>query len=76
MRIILLRKPCQSFRLVIGYYHINMDGVSLGVILRELQMAYDSKRLPSSGSILQYPDFAKLQYREFESGEWRVEIAF
>lgn len=76
MRIILLRKSRQSFRLVIGYHHINMDGVSLEVILRELQMAYDSKRLPSSGSILQYPDFAKLQHREFESGEWRDEIAF
>lgn len=76
MRIILLRKSRQSFRLVIGYHHINMDGVSLEVVLRELQMAYDSKRLLSSGSILQYPDFAKLQHHEFESGKWQDEIAF
>lgn len=76
MRMIVLRKSRQSFRLLIGYHHINMDGVSLEVILRELQMAYDSKRLPSSGSILQYPDFAKIQHREFESGEWQDEIAF
>ncbi len=76
MRIILLRKSSQSFRLVIGYHHINMDGISLEVVLRELQMAYDSKRLPSAGSILQYPDFAELQHREFKSGKWRDEIAF
>ncbi|KAH9432266.1 hypothetical protein MCOR02_006969 [Pyricularia oryzae] len=61
MRIILVRKSDQSFYLVIGYHHINMDGVSLEVVLGELQMAYDLKRFPSFDTILQYPDFAALQ---------------
>ncbi|KAI2612374.1 PKS-NRPS hybrid [Hypoxylon fragiforme] len=76
MRIILLRKSSKSFCLIIGYHHINMDGISLEVVLRELQMAYDSKRLPSASSILQYPTFSEQQHREFKSGKWRDEIAF
>lgn len=76
MRIILLKKSNQLFHLVIGYHHINMDGVSLEVVLRELQMAYDSKRLPNFGTILQYPDFAALQQKEYKSGAWQDEIEF
>ncbi|KAI0185009.1 putative hybrid NRPS/PKS enzyme [Xylaria flabelliformis] len=76
MRILLLKKAPKSFRLVIGYHHINMDGISLEVVLRELQMAYDSKRLPSPSSILQYPTFSEQQHREFQSGQWKNEIAF
>ncbi|KAH0601132.1 hypothetical protein MHUMG1_00003 [Metarhizium humberi] len=76
MRILLLSKSRQSFRLIIGYHHINMDGISLDVVLRELQLAYDSKRLPSASSILQYPSFSEQQHREFESGKWNDEIAF
>lgn len=76
MRILLLRKSPRSFRLLIGYHHINMDGISLEVVLRELQMAYDSKRLPSVSSILQYPTFAEQQHREFQSGKWQDEIEF
>ncbi|KAK5635444.1 hypothetical protein RRF57_011156 [Xylaria bambusicola] len=76
MRILLLAKAARSFRLVIGYHHINMDGISLEVVLRELQMAYDSKRLTSTSSILQYPAFAEQQRREFETGKWREELKF
>ncbi|KAI0109876.1 putative hybrid NRPS/PKS enzyme [Daldinia grandis] len=77
MRILLLRRSSTSFRLIIGYHHINMDGVSLEVILREFQVAYDSKsRLSSMQSILQYPDFAEKQRREYESGQWGSDIAF
>ncbi|TWU72717.1 putative nrps-t1pks biosynthetic cluster [Metarhizium rileyi] len=76
MRILLLSKSSKSFRLIIGYHHINMDGISLEVVLRELQLAYNSKRLPSASSILQYPAFAEQQYREFEMGKWKEEIAF
>ncbi|KAI1749216.1 PKS-NRPS hybrid [Xylaria castorea] len=76
MRILLLKKSSKSYRLIIGYHHINMDGISLEVVLRELQMAYDSKRLLSPSSILQYPTFAEQQHREFQSGQWKNEIAF
>ena len=77
MRVLLLRRSAASFRLIIGYHHINMDGVSLEVILRELQVAYDSTvRLPSVQNILQYPDFAMKQRRAYESGEWKSDLAF
>ncbi|KID72760.1 Polyketide synthase-nonribosomal peptide synthetase [Metarhizium brunneum] len=76
LRILLPSKSRQSFRLVIGYHHINMDGISLEVVLRELQLAYDSKRLPSASSILQYLSFSEQQHREFESGKWNDEIEF
>lgn len=76
MRIQLLQKTPTSSRLLIGYHHINMDGASLEVILRELHMAYDSKPLPPRQSILQYPDFAQKQRQEFTSGKWAEELAF
>lgn len=77
MRVVLLRRSAASFRLIIGYHHINMDGVSLEVILRELQVAYDSTtRLPSVQHILQYPDFAVKQRRAYESGQWNSDLAF
>ncbi|KAI1800660.1 putative hybrid NRPS/PKS enzyme [Daldinia bambusicola] len=77
MRVLLLRKSSSSFRLIIGYHHINMDGISLEVILREIQGAYDSKtRLPSVQNIIQYPDFAEKQRSEYESGQWNSDISF
>ncbi|KAI0428566.1 PKS-NRPS hybrid [Xylaria sp. FL1042] len=66
MRILLLNMSSRSSRLIIGYHHINMDGISLEVILRELQMA----------NILQYPTFAEKQHQEFETGQWRDEIKY
>lgn len=68
MRIILVRESDQSFHLVVGYHHINMDGVSFEVVLGEFQMACDSKRFPSFDTILQYPDFAALQRKKYKSG--------
>ncbi|KAM0334359.1 hypothetical protein ACHAQA_001385 [Verticillium albo-atrum] len=76
MRILLLRKSSTSFRLLIGYHHINMDGISLEVILREIQLAYDSHRLPSIREIVQYPDIAEQQRREYQSGQWKDSLAF
>ncbi|RDL33251.1 putative hybrid nrps pks [Venustampulla echinocandica] len=77
MRILLLRRSLASFQLIIGYHHINMDGVSLEVILRELEMAYNSKtRLSSVQNVLQYPDFAEQQRHEYESGQWTDDLAF
>ncbi|KAK2030524.1 PKS-NRPS hybrid [Colletotrichum zoysiae] len=76
MRILLLRRSSNSFRLLIGYHHINMDGISLEVVLRELQLIYDSHRPPSIRDIIQYPDFAEQQRREYESGQWKDDLKF
>ncbi|KAI5928470.1 PKS-NRPS hybrid [Camillea tinctor] len=74
MRIILLKKHSSSFQLLIAYNHINMDGVSLEVILRDLQAAYESK--PMNPRILQYPDFSEKQHRELKSGQWNDDLTF
>ncbi|KAK8103678.1 uncharacterized protein PG998_010711 [Apiospora kogelbergensis] len=76
MRIILLQRSSSSFRLLIGYHHINMDGISLEVVLKELQTIYDSQRPPNIRDILQYPDFAEMQRREYQSGQWKESLAF
>ncbi|KAK7984741.1 hypothetical protein PG988_002363 [Apiospora saccharicola] len=76
LRIILLQRSSSSFRLLLGYHHINMDGISLEVVLRELQTIYDSQRPPHVREILQYPDFAERQRRECESGQWKESLAF
>ncbi|EAW09117.1 putative hybrid NRPS/PKS enzyme [Aspergillus clavatus NRRL 1] len=74
IRIILLKRSNRSFTLIIAYHHINMDGVSLEVLLRDLQMAYDSKFL--SPRILQYADFSEQQRRDYQSGKWAEDLAF
>ncbi|KAI1505453.1 putative hybrid NRPS/PKS enzyme [Biscogniauxia marginata] len=74
MRIILLKRRSTSFQLLIAYNHINMDGVSLEVILRDLQSAYESEAM--NPRILQYPDFSENQRQEFKSGQWNDDLAF
>ncbi|KAL0941609.1 hybrid NRPS/NKS cluster containing protein [Colletotrichum truncatum] len=76
MRIILLKRSSTSFRLIIGYHHINMDGVSLEVVLRELQLIYSSQSPPSIQDIMQYPDFTEQQRLEYQSGKWENDLAF
>jgi hybrid polyketide synthase/nonribosomal peptide synthetase ACE1 len=74
MRIMLLRQSSTSSNLIIAYHHINMDGVSLETLLRDLQTAYDSKFL--SPRILQYPDFLEKQRKEYQSGMWADDLAY
>ncbi|KAK2051856.1 putative polyketide synthetase [Colletotrichum caudatum] len=76
MRIILLRMRSSSYRLLIGYHHINMDGVSLEVVLRELQLGYDGLNLPPVQGMMQYPEFSKQQHLDYVSGRWADELTF
>ncbi|CCF40703.1 lovastatin nonaketide synthase, partial [Colletotrichum higginsianum] len=76
MRILLLRRSPTSFRLLIGYHHINMDGVSLEVMIRELQLLYDGRSPGPVKDILQYPDFASKQRQEFQSGLWKNDLDY
>ncbi|GJC80299.1 polyketide synthase-nonribosomal peptide synthetase [Colletotrichum liriopes] len=76
MRMILLRIIPTSYRLLIGYHHINMDGVSLEVVLRELQLGYEGHYLPPVRDIIQHPDFSKQQRFDYDSGRWAEELDF
>ena len=80
MRILLLSqkqdgtKRQDRHQILIGYHHINMDGISLQVILSELERVYKHERL--STSPLQYPDYASRKALEYRNGKWAEDIAF
>ncbi|KAL8701231.1 MAG: hypothetical protein Q9224_000596 [Gallowayella concinna] len=60
--------------LVIGYHHINMDGISLEVFLSDLEKAYNHKNL--SVPVLQYSEHSSKQLQEIESGKMKEEIEY
>ncbi|KAI2161307.1 hypothetical protein LOZ25_002353 [Ophidiomyces ophidiicola] len=74
MRIRLLNlSPTQNY-IVMGYHHINMDGISLEVFLAELEMAYT--KTPLSKSVFQYSDFCMKQRLDIENGNMTTELNF
>ncbi|KAL8820717.1 MAG: hypothetical protein Q9223_001105 [Gallowayella weberi] len=60
--------------LVIGYHHINMDGISLEVFLADLEKAYNHKKL--SVPVLQYSEHSSRQLQELESGKMKEEVQY
>ena len=74
MRVILLSLNQNRGFLVIGYHHINMDGISLEVFLSDLEMAYNHRKLPEP--VLQYPDYAAKQRQEIKMGSLKEEIRY
>ncbi|KAI9776743.1 MAG: putative Hybrid PKS-NRPS biosynthetic cluster [Geoglossum umbratile] len=78
MRILLLSpmspRNRQSSYLVIGYHHINMDGISFQLLLNDLRQSYSHK--PLVGDVLQYPDHAVRQRRQHEKGNWRDDLEY
>ncbi|RDL40494.1 uncharacterized protein BP5553_00473 [Venustampulla echinocandica] len=75
LRIILLSLSPVSHQILLGYHHINMDGVSFELFFSDLQKAYDSS-LSTSFQVLQYPDFASRQRKEYLDGEWSNELRY
>ncbi|KAL8848143.1 MAG: hypothetical protein Q9221_006829 [Calogaya cf. arnoldii] len=74
MRAELLSLSSSTHFFVLGYHHINMDGVALEVLVSELEKAYNNT--PLTGDILQYPDFAIRERQQYANGQWSSEIAF
>ncbi|CAG8973054.1 hypothetical protein HYALB_00010828 [Hymenoscyphus albidus] len=75
LRIILLSVSPVSHYLILGYHHINMDGVSFEIFFSDLQKAYDSSS-SLHNNVLQYPDFSSRQRKEYLEGKWSRELAF
>jgi hybrid polyketide synthase / nonribosomal peptide synthetase ACE1 len=65
--------PSLSF-LIIGYHHINMDGISLEVFLNDLERAYNHQALPQP--VYQYTEFSTKQRDELERGEMKDELQY
>ena len=63
----------KEHHLVIGYHHINMDGVSLEVVLTDLEKAYRRQSLPKA---LPYPEFTRRQNMDQSKGAWNDDVAF
>jgi hybrid polyketide synthase/nonribosomal peptide synthetase ACE1 len=74
MKILLLSLADDLHQLIIGYHHINMDGMSLEVILSDMQKLYNQQQLAPVS--LQYLDFSEMQRREQSSGKWSKELAY
>ena len=74
MRAELLSLSSSTHFFVLGYHHINMDGVALEVLVSELEKAYSNATL--TGDILQYADFAIKERQQYANGQWSSEIAF
>lgn len=74
MQIVLLTLREDLHQFIIGYHHINMDGISLEVILSDMEKFYYNQR-PGPVAI-QYPDFSQLQKKEHSSGQWDRELTF
>lgn len=75
MRVVLLKFSPLSHQILLGYHHINMDGVSFEIFFSDLEKAYNGN-LSVNSSVLQYPDFAAKQRHEFAQGRWSKELEF
>jgi hybrid polyketide synthase/nonribosomal peptide synthetase ACE1 len=60
MKIIILTLSQTMHQMIIGYHHINMDGISLEVLVSDLQLCYNNEPLPP---VTQYPDFSVQQHK-------------
>ncbi|KAF7183977.1 hypothetical protein CNMCM7691_004467 [Aspergillus felis] len=74
MRILFLSGPSQTHYLLIGYHHINMDGISLQVVLKDLEAVYNGRALGSEP--LQYHQFSTWQYQLVESNAVQSDIEY
>jgi amino acid adenylation domain-containing protein len=80
LRLHLLRTAAQEHRLLVVMHHIVSDGWSLGVLFRELSVAYAAHRRKAPPQLpplpVQYADYALWQRRWLESGELERQLAY
>jgi hybrid polyketide synthase / nonribosomal peptide synthetase ACE1 len=74
MRILLLVISPTSHFLIVSYHHINMDGVSFLVLIKDLASCYSGERL--SEPLLQYPAFCEQQHEELGCARSQQQLAY
>ena len=74
MKIELLSLSPLTHFLILGYHHINMDGIALEILVSEIEKAYEGK--PLTSEMIQYPDFALRERQQYKSGRWSSELEF
>ncbi|KAI1176375.1 beta-ketoacyl synthase domain-containing protein [Nemania sp. FL0916] len=70
---LLTRSPTENYFLI-GCHHINVDGISQQVLLRDIETVYNGRAL--NAGVLQYPDYSTKQRSDFEDGKFDGDIAF
>lgn len=70
----LISRSSTQHTIIFGYHHIVMDGVSWGLFLRDLNLAY--RLMPLKALPKQYSDFAVKQICSVESGDFADQINF
>ncbi|KAL7941108.1 putative PKS-NRPS protein [Trichoderma barbatum] len=74
MRLQVLTLSPQVNFLILGYHHINMDGISFEVLFNDIQKAFVGAKF--TPGVLQYPDFALREQEEYRKGLWKSELEF
>lgn len=73
LRLLLLTESALRHHLVVGYHHINIDGMSVIAITEELRLAYEGTKLPPP---FQQNEFAKRQHERLRTGQYANDISF
>ena len=73
IRMKLLSLGSERHWIIIGFHHILMDGVSFEIFWSDLETVYNGQSLPP---VVQYPDFANQQSRDYEDGVFQKEIDY
>ncbi|WP_270171060.1 non-ribosomal peptide synthetase [Paenibacillus sp. SYP-B4298] len=80
LRAVLLKKRERSFQLLLTMHHIVADGLSFGIIFRELSELYDAQRTGRPCALqdmpVQYVDFACWQRTTAETGGFEAELSY
>jgi len=77
MRMVLLsphQLSTMEYYLLVGYHHINMDGVSLEIILKELEDLYSGRSLDKPP--FQFADYAAYENHKLSNGEWNQHLDY
>ena len=74
LRVHLVTKSVTEHYLVLGYHHINMDGISFEVFFSDLHKAYEN--IPFTENVVQYSAFSLREREEYSAGKWAKEMAF
>ena len=73
IKFLLLTVNDELHYIILGYHHINMDGVSLQVVLSDLEKLYGYQKLPKT---LQYPDYTNRQLDGLDNGIYNADLKF
>ncbi|THC88618.1 hypothetical protein EYZ11_011935 [Aspergillus tanneri] len=74
LRMTLLTLNTTTHYLLVAYHHIIMDGISLQLLLSDLEIAYNST--PLGPSPMQFPTFSVNQWKALQAGEMDSELEY